>query len=603
MKKMKKMMALVLAVAMCLAMSMTTTVMSFAADGHKISLKSTDTHTYKVFQVLTGTLAEAGSKELGNPAWGADAIANPGDVNAFIASLKDKSEQDVAQLVAAKVDTNKGQGTVDKDNPLENLATGYYVLVDITDLDDDSLETKSLHVVRVVNDINGFDPKWGTTQDDKKIVSDTLGKDSGVNNFNPATDTDNVSIGDTVNFKITATVPANADKYNYFYFVINDTLDPGLTLTPSTIAVYKGSVAEANKLALTTDYLVKTGADAAPKDFQVGLVDAKSHAGETIIVTYSAVLNENAEIGETANKNTSTVDFSNDPNHDYDGEHYPGFPDQKENNYMGETPKSVTETYTTSIQIQKVDENGKVLTGAEFTITGDSTEIVLVSSETFAADAAGTYYKLKNDSYTTEAPTADKMEEAQTGATAGYVVAETGYTGDDKVVIDGTTYRPYVPETDSGKTLYILVKGTADQYDSTTTKYKKTVNYTQKDTTGTDAVEAKAMVGADGVVEFRGLGAGTYTISESKTPSGYNTLPDLTVTVGFDKDETPKWSFSGGTGSYDSQEGIYKITIENQKGTELPSTGGMGTTIFYIAGAILVIGAVVLLIARKKAER
>lgn len=45
---------------------------------------------------------------------------------------------------------------------------------------------------------------------------------------------------------------------------------------------------------------------------------------------------------------------------------------------------------------------------------------------------------------------------------------------------------------------------------------------------------------------------------------------------------------------------LYKETIKNQKGTELPSTGGIGTTIFYIIGAILVIGAGVVLVTRRR---
>ena len=619
MKKMKKMMALVLAVAMCLAMSMTTTVMSFADDdpapttGHTISLKSTDTHTYQVFQVLTGTLAEAGSKELGNPAWGADATAEAKatDVNDFIEDVTNAnlSEQDVAQLVATKVDTTKGQGTIDKDHPMSGLATGYYVLVDVTTLqeygDPKKIDTKALNVVRVVNDINDLDIKWGTTEDKKVIVSDTLGNSANGNPVNG--DTDNVSIGDTVNFKITAKVPANADKYNYFYFVINDTLDPGLTLDGNSIVVYHGSVGNDNILTKDTHYSLSITKDQTTKKttFKVGLINAKEYKNEDIIVTYSAVLNENAEIGEIPNTNKSTVDYSNDPNHDYDGEHYPGFPDQKEKNYMGETPVTETKTYTTSIQIQKVDDKGQVLTGAEFTITGNSTEIVLVSSEEFTADAAGTYYKLNNGSYTTESPvTADYMEEAP-GADKGYVV-DNSYNGDDKVVIGDTTYRPYAPATDTGETVYVLVKANADQYESPTTKYKKTVTYTQKKTTGTDKVDAKAMVGADGVVEFRGLGAGEYTITETKTPAGYNTIDPITVNIAFTAKPTgtdPHWSKTSGNATYNSTTGVFEVTIENNKGTELPSTGGMGTTIFYIAGAILVIGAVVLLIARKKAER
>ena len=594
MKHLKKMTALLLAMVMVLAMGVTV----YAEDGHTITVDDNDTHEYKVFQVLTGTLAEAGSKQLGNPAWGADAKADAGDVNAFITSITADglSQQDVAQLVAAKVDITKdGQGTVSANNPLSGLATGYYVLVDVTTLkeygsDPAKIDTKALNVVKVVNDVN-VEIKWGTTEDKKEIVSDTLGKDDGaVNDINGAKD--NVSVGDTVNYKITAKVPANADIYNYFYFVINDTLDKGLTFKEDSIKVYKDSIADANLLTANTDYQVKTETEAAPKTFQVALKDAKSLAGKDIIVTYSAVLNKDAEIGETPNKNTSTVTFSNDPNHDYDGENYPGFPDEKDKDALGETPKTETETYTTGIEIQKVDENGKPLTGATFEISGTSTKTVLTVTETFEAAADGDYYKLKNGKYTKEAPTTNPvMEVAPAGATAGYVEDENGTEE-----VGGKKYRAYVPETDAGKTIYVKVNGNADQYEDG--KYKKTVE-TKTENTATDHKVALA-VDENGIVRFDGLGAGEYTIKETVTPAGYNTLPDLTVNVTFTADGTPKWSFSGGEGTYDQTEGIYKIEIENKKGTELPETGGTGTTIFYIVGAILVVGASVLLITRRR---
>ena len=601
MKRMKKLMALVIAVAMVLAMGIT----SFAADTHSISVAEGDTHTYRVFQVLTGTLAEEKSAALGNPAWGADAKDSTKNVNEFIASLEGKSEAEVAKLVAAAANTTgDGRGTVDAANPITGLATGYYVLVDVTD-PLNPLETKSLNVVKVVNDIEGWQVKYDSTSDDKIITTDTLGDDSTENEINGKTD--NVSIGDTVNFQITAKVPAKAVDYNYFYFVINDTLDPGLTLDPDSIVVYKDSVSTANKLA-ATDYAVKTGTAADPKTFQVGLNDAKSLAGKDIIVTYSAVLNENATIGEVPNKNTSTVTFSNDPNHDYNGDPEnpkPGFPDSEDLKVTGETPASVTETYTTGIELQKVDEDGNVLTGAEFTITGKSTEIVLVSSETFTEAEEGTtgeYYGLNNGTYTKEAPVeADYMKKAEAGATKGYVVAEDGYEGDDAITVAGIVYRP-VKEGDTG-TVYVLVKANADKYDGKT--YNKTVTYTQKDTTGEGAVDAKAEVGPDGVVRFVGLGAGQYTITETKTPSGYNTLAPVTITIGFTANPATgevHWSKTAGNGdfTYNKDTGVFEAVIVNQKGTELPTTGGIGTTIFYIVGAILVIGGGILLVSRRR---
>jgi fimbrial isopeptide formation D2 family protein/LPXTG-motif cell wall-anchored protein len=606
MKKMKKMLALALAIVMTLAMGVT----AFAADGHTITVSSTDTHTYKIYQVLTGTLSEEGSKQLGDPAWGADAIADPGDVNEFIASITAAglSDQDIAQLVAAKVDTTKGHGPVDKDHPATGLATGYYVLIDNTTLEKygenpEKIDTKALNVIYVVNDIDEMAIKWGTTEDKKEIVSDTLGKDGEgeVNSINGAKD--NVSVGDTVNYKITAKVPANASEYNYFYFVINDTLDKGLTFTDGSIKVYKDSVADANLLTEGTvtgsgteqtvsgDYLLKTGEAAKPNTFQVALTDAKAHAGEDIIVTYSAVLNKDAVIGETPNKNTSTVTYSNNPNHDYDGNNYPGFPNEKDKDALGETPKTETETYTTGIEIQKVDENGAPLTGATFQISGQSTKTVLTVSEKFEADDDGDYYKLKNGKYTKEAPTTDPvMEEAPAGATEGYVEDENGDTE-----VGGKKYRAYVPETDEGKTVYIKVNGNSDQYENG--KYKKTVE-TKTENTATNHTVALA-VDDNGIVRFDGLGAGTYTITETATPQGYNTIAPFDVTVSFDADGTPKWSFTG-SGSYDQGEGVYKIEIENNKGTELPETGGIGTTLFYVTGAILVICAGVVLVTRRR---
>ena len=51
---------------------------------------------------------------------------------------------------------------------------------------------------------------------------------------------------------------------------------------------------------------------------------------------------------------------------------------------------------------------------------------------------------------------------------------------------------------------------------------------------------------------------------------------------------------------YDETNGTFKITIDNKKGVELPSTGGIGTTIFYVAGSILVLAAAILLVTKRR---
>ena len=608
MKKLKKMMALVLAVAMCLAMSMTTTVMSFAAGEITISMDidATDTHQYKVYQIFTGDLASDG-KTLSNVKYG----ANYGDTGTLVPKTVLDNITDADAFARTIAGSLKGDivGTLKADTTSVTVpATGYYLIVDDTTKPLEDGDAYSAYIVKVVKSVE-VAPKKDTTSVDKKITTDTLGKDDATTTVNGIVD--NVSIGDTVNFQIDGTVPSHATDYDYYFYIIGDTLTEGLTFNSTSVKVYKESVSDANLLnkpGTPADYALYTGTAADGKTFQVALTDAKSLAGKKIIVVYSATLNDKAKIGELSNDNTVTIQYSNNPNHNYNGDkdnNTPGKPAEESHSPLGETPESKTHTYTTAIQIQKVDENGKVLTGAEFTLTGDNEEIVLVSSETFAEAADGTYYKLNNDSYTTEEPvTADYMKPAAAGATEGYV-EDAGYTGEDKVVVGSKTYRPYKAE-DAGKTVYILVKANADEYDDTTKKYSKSVTYTQKDT-NTSGVTATAEVGPDGVVEFRGLGKGTYTITESKTPNGYNTIDPIDVTINFTANPngtTPHWSTtSDSKATYNSTTGVFEVTIENQKGTELPSTGGMGTTIFYIAGAILVIGAVVLLIARKKAER
>ena len=107
----------------------------------------------------------------------------------------------------------------------------------------------------------------------------------------------------------------------------------------------------------------------------------------------------------------------------------------------------------------------------------------------------------------------------------------------------------------------------------------------------TDAgVEVEA-VSKDGkyVAEFIGLGAGEYTLEESTVPAGYNKADDQKITVKANDFTTA------------NLEQAPEVT--NNKGAELPSTGGIGTTMFYIVGSVLVVGAAVLLISKRRMAR
>ena len=97
---------------------------------------------------------------------------------------------------------------------------------------------------------------------------------------------------------------------------------------------------------------------------------------------------------------------------------------------------------------------------------------------------------------------------------------------------------------------------------------------------------------ATGKFTIKGLDADTYYLTETAAPAGYNKLAaPVTIVIG-----------ENGVvnGTTEAPQGVDEVKVLNQSGTELPSTGGIGTTIFYIVGGVLVVGAVVLLVTKKR---
>lgn len=127
-----------------------------------------------------------------------------------------------------------------------------------------------------------------------------------------------------------------------------------------------------------------------------------------------------------------------------------------------------------------------------------------------------------------------------------------------------------------------------------------------------------AVKSEDGVrFTFKGLDDGEYTLTETVTPEGYNTIDPITFNVSANHAIT--WdgtgnrsalleSLTGNKGTseitFTSDKGTGALTTDiiNKSGTVLPSTGGMGTTVFYVVGGGLMAVAVVLLVTKKRME-
>ena len=104
----------------------------------------------------------------------------------------------------------------------------------------------------------------------------------------------------------------------------------------------------------------------------------------------------------------------------------------------------------------------------------------------------------------------------------------------------------------------------------------------------------KFKTGDDGKFEVKGLDAGTYYLKEIQAPAGYNKLKDpVEVKINPTQDDT----------THTITLTPVTVKVVNQTGAEMPSTGGIGTTVFYVVGGILAVGAAVLLVTKKRMER
>ena len=95
-----------------------------------------------------------------------------------------------------------------------------------------------------------------------------------------------------------------------------------------------------------------------------------------------------------------------------------------------------------------------------------------------------------------------------------------------------------------------------------------------------------------------GLDVGTYIMEETLVPAGYNKCADITVTITAAHEETDKENAKTVI-KFNNADPIVNNVV-NKSGATLPETGGIGTTIFYALGGLMVVAAAVLLVTKKR---
>ena len=566
----KRLSAALFSAAIAASLGMSAIPASYAED-YTVTINKADdsndkaTHTYEAYQVFAGDLHGTGDDAvLSNVVWGSgvngsallDALkasSEFGTPNAFascdsaqkVAEVIDKWSDDTkmlqkfADIVAANLSASPTVSGTAGNNKLTMNAPGYYFIKDKDGtLDNSELGAYTDYILKVVDSVT-IEAKEDVPAITKKII-----ESDGLKEANTA------SIGDSVDFQLDSKVP-DMSAYNKYFYVINDTMGSGLDFKPSTVKVY---IDDMTTPINSSNYEVQTGAAADGYSFQIVMKNFKKNyenkTGKAIKVTYSAELTDKADRTEKGNENKVNLTYSNNPNHEYKGENEPSTT-PGDGDVTGKTPDSNTKTYTTSLLLNKIDgADNSVLAGAKFELKGSGVnKVIIANAESFKPDAAGTYYKLKDGTFTLTAPT---------------------------------------PETSA-------------QYESTETKYILDEKSTSHSGSGENSY-VEAITDNKGKLTFAGLGSGTYTLTETEAPSGYNKLANpinISITAAPTL-EGPNWTVTKDGEALTKPTGIYEFTVENNKGVTLPSTGGMGTTIFYVVGGLLVAGALVLFVVKKR---
>lgn len=530
-----------------LAMAMAVSVLCTGALAEEtmytISVAADDTHTYSVYQIFTGTLA-TDKKTLSDVKWGKNGINNGTEITEGDAVPKEVLD-DLASVNADDKTNTEKLNVIKKYVKLTSDAFG--------SVSKDQPLTNVPAGYYLIKDSAAVTGNDAATNYIVSVVNDvTITRKTGVPevdktvNGKPA---DTANIGDEVEFKLFATLPNNYEDYSSYKLVFNDTLSAGLTLTDEqlnalTVKVYESKdAATADTTNKQGTELKKLGTDAATGDKTGYRVEKDKDNEQKFTVSFEDLMQ-----AKTTAEGIPTI----------------------KNGYC------IVVTYKATL-----NENA-VLGG-----TGNLNTVNL------------TYSNDPNN--TSDGTTTDKNVPV-------YTFQMDVIKGDKDSFNNGT----FTKKLEGAE--FILTREVATgEDDKTKTQYAVVENNKLKSWSDSKESATTLKTDKDGKISVAGLKNGTYYLEETKAPDGYNLLTDK-VTVVINNDTTNVGTLTGVTstsgvkddttaaanGTINATKGTATINIANAAGSQLPSTGGMGTTLFYIIGGVLMAGAAVVLVIKKK---
>ena len=535
MKFSKKILPMVLAMAMVPAMSIptfaegSTTALSLLPGEVENSNVSLTNHTFAAYQIFKGDFSNG---TLSNVTWGDGfgefSYGGKSDAKLLAEDLEKTTSDPTAfaKAVATYVKANRIVATATTQENNKGKITlptaGYYLIEDTTATDGEN-DAKNLALLKVTSANQEITPTIKTDKPsvEKKVKENTkytLDEGYGAN-YNDVAD---YNMGDSVEFHLIGLVP-DMDNYETYSYEFNDTLSEGLTAPNSgDIKVYLSDdkKVDSNDTPLTVNlYKNNLSITVSGQKISVAFKNLKAVSniakGKYILVDYSAVLNQNAVVGLDGNVNAVKLKYSNNPNQSGEG------------GPTGETPEDKVIVFTYELDATKVDKSNH-------NIKLQDAEFVLYRGEGNDKE----YVKLDNDKKVTGWDKNDKNAS----------VLKSGANGFFKVVgLDDGTY--YLKETKA-----------PEEYNLPSNPFVITVK------AGTSHIQNwNSYIASD--------------VLKGDVPTG-ETAPTVKVTT--------------------DKNGIVEEYIENSKGSTLPETGGIGATIFYVVGVVLMLGAGVLLVTKKR---